>query len=289
MALQLNSAEKCPKCGFAIVAQLRHCPTCKADLGAPNVRLCRRKENLVVLKKRAYDAQRRSQKKGCSNECRKLETLINQKSGVVVSMAAGIARKLFDDPKAIYNNYESLVGGGVRKPASFDDDRHRCAVAGFLFGSYAAEIVYGVLSLTNDGLPTYGYIHCRLRSVAIEDRTSFLEKNSYEFVKQHKIRFGDRFPMGYMACWKDRQHLVIAKLADQLANGLDERGFQALLLHSDGVDRQNDDFVEAHIYEKFDQNAIETIDWTLSKSMRREDIFDVKTAVSKFNKLRKLT
>ena len=200
-------------------------------------------------------------------------------------MPAQVAMALFQDPNLLYTNYEQLVGANVRKTADFDNDRQRCGTVGVLFGSYAKHIAYGALSLTEEGLPTYGDVHCRLRSVTIDKRTSFLEANSYRFVREHSIIPGDKLPAGYMACWQNRHSLVLAKLADRLSTGQTESDWQALLIQSDGKDRQNDDFVEAQIYEGFDRNAIESMVATTGKILKKADKMFFKLALFEFKHL----
>ncbi|MCH8121339.1 MAG: hypothetical protein IIC00_16640, partial [Planctomycetes bacterium] len=228
----ISPQDTCSECGATLSATLRHCPTCQTDAGAPNVRRCRTDENLKALASRFDAAQEIASANGCSKEFSDLEALIKGKSGVVVSMPAGIARKLFEDPNFLYKNYEQLLGANTRKPADTDNDRHRCAVGGLLFGSYANYIIYGVLSLTKEGLPTYGDVHCRLRSVTIDNRTSFLVTNSYRFVRDYSIVPGDKLPDGYMACWQNRHSLVLAKLVDRLSAGQTDSDWQEMLIHS---------------------------------------------------------
>jgi len=264
---------------------MRHCSTCQTDAGAPNVRRCRTDENLKALASRFDAAQELASANGCSKEFSDLEAMVKGKSGVVVSMPAGVARSLFENPNFLYTNYERLVGANARKPTGPKNDRHRCAVAGLLFGSYANSIIYGALSLTEEGLPTYGDVHCRLRSVTIDKRTSFLETNSYRFVREHSIIAGDKLPAGYTACWEYRHFLVLAKIADRLSTGQTESDWQAILIQSDGNERKNDSFVEAHIYEGFDKNAIESIVAATGKKLRREDRLDMDIALSKFKSL----
>lgn len=264
---------------------MRLCPTCRADAGAPNVRGCRTKENLEALTAR-YDAARaRASGMGCLKEFEALKVAVEQASGVVVSMPAGTARQLFEDPGFLYDNYEQLVGAKARRPAAPDNDRHRCAVAALLFGSYADDVVYGALSLGVEGLPTYGDVHCRLRSVTVEKRTSFLETNSFTFVKVRGITPGTPLPLGCTACWEHRHRLVLAKLADRLSPGQTECEWQAMLIQSDGQSRENDDFIEAHIYEGFDRHAIESIVPATGRKLRRPAELDVAVAVSGFNRL----
>ena len=278
-----NSHETCLACGAPLHAAMRLCPTCRADAGAPNVRRCRTKENLEALDARYEAARARASGMGCLKEFDVLKATIEQESGVVVSMPAGAARQLFEDPELLYDNYEHLVGAKARKPAAPDNDRHRCAVGALLFGSYADEIVYGALSLGEEGLPTYGDVHCRLRSVTVEKRTSFLETNSFRFVKVRGITPGTPLPLGRTACWEHRHRLVLAKLADSLSPGQTESDWQAILLQSDGQSRENDDFVEAHIYDGFDKHAIESMVRASGKKLGREAEMDIEIAMSRFN------
>lgn len=281
----LDSQDICSKCSAPLLATLRHCSTCQTDAGAPNVRLCRTEENVKALKARFDNAQVRASAKGCSKEFRVLSDLVEKQSGVVVSMPATIARSLFENPNFLYSNYEKLVGANTRKPASLDNDRHRSAVGGILFGSYADNIIYGALSLTGEGIPTYGDVYCRLRFVAIDKRTSFLETNSYKFVKKHSVTLGDKLPVGYTACWEYRHRLVLAKMADRLSTGQTESDWQKILIQSDGNDRKNDIFIEALIYEGFDKNAIESLQPSSGKKLSRVEQLDLDVAISKFNDL----
>jgi len=281
----IGSQDTCPVCGAPLSATLRHCPTCQTDAGAPNVRSCRSDENQKALAARFDGAQSRASVNGCSKEFCTLSDLIEKQSGVVISMSAGMARHLLENPNVLYTNYDQLVGANARKPAGSDNDRHRCAVGGLLFGNYANMIIYGALSLAEEGLPTYGDVHCRLRSVTIDKRTSFLETNSYRFVKDHTVVAGNKLPAGYRACWEYRHHLVLAKLAGRLSTGQTESDWQAILIHSDGQNRKNDDFVEAHIYEGFDRNAIELVTPAIGKNLSRAERLDLDLAMDQFKRL----
>jgi len=126
----LSPKETCSECDATLSAALRHCTTCKADAGAPNVRACRTDENLKALVARCDASRNQASAFGCSKEFSDLEAIVEKKSGVVVSMPAGLARRLLDDPKMIYTNYEQLVGAKARRPADSDNDRRRCAVGG---------------------------------------------------------------------------------------------------------------------------------------------------------------
>ena len=137
-----------------------------------------------------------------------------------------------------------------------------------------------MLSLTNQGLPTYGEIYCRIRPVTIKNRTSFLEKNSYAYVRIN----GDKPPIGYMACWEKRHLLVMAKLADRLSPGQTESDWQAILVESDGQNRQNDDFVEAHIFDSFNEDSIEFLEQVSGIKPTRFEKLQSDILFSKFSK-----
>lgn len=148
--------------------------------------------------------------------------------------------------------------------------------------------MYGALSLTEEGLPTYGDVYCRLRSVTINRRTSFLETNSYRFVKDHNITLSTmKLPVGYAACWRQRRTLVLTKLSDNLSIGQTESDWQAILIRTDGQNRSNDDFVEAHIYEGFDSNAIESLVAFTKKAQSRAEKLDADLAVELFREKNK--
>ena len=285
----LTSNDNCSTCGASLSAMLRYCPTCRTDAGAPNVRACKTKENLKALLSRYSDAELLANKKGLSTEFDNLKEAVKLKSGVVVTMTASTARKLFEDPNALYDNYNQLVGANARKPADPDNDRHRCSVGGLLFGSYANNIVYGALSLTEKGLPTYGDVHCRLRAITIDKRTSFLETNSYNFIADHHIAPGDNLPCGYRADWENRHMLVLAKLLDSLSSGQTEDEWQSIIIKSDSYNRDKDDFIEAHIYENFDRNAIESMVRYTNKKLSSEQELDVSIALDLYNNFRKQT
>ena len=90
----IGSQDTCSVCGVPLSATFRHCPTCRSDAGAPNVRRCRTDENLKALAARFDDAQARSSASGCAKEFSDLADMVENKSGVVVAMPAGVAKSL---------------------------------------------------------------------------------------------------------------------------------------------------------------------------------------------------
>jgi hypothetical protein len=185
----------------------------------------------------------------------------------------------------IYNNYEKLVGVGLRVPAPTADDRRRAVVGGHLFGSYAEEVVYGALSLTGDGVPTYGCVYCQLKDVAVSDRVSFLESNSYVFINEHGIDAEKEIPAGYRAVWDNRHELAVAKLGSSLLSGQSEEDWQAVLIGSDGTNRSEDDFIEAHVFGGFTVQALSTMRMATGLRLSSSQKLDAGVALDSFSKL----
>lgn len=173
---------------------------------------------------------------------------------LTVAVPAQVALNIVTDPNFQCVGYESLVGAGARKHAEFADDSQRKAVASVMFGSFGEKIVYGALSLSDRGLGTYGDVICQLKKQAVAKRTSFLEVNSYEFVK-----FGSDLPLGYRSNWENRGKLAAIKLHESnlIHSGQLPEEWDAVLLKSDGKNRNLDEFVEGHIYGPFNLYSIE--------------------------------
>ena len=171
--------------------------------------------------------------------------------------------------KLLYTTYSLATKGQSRKPASRSDDEDRLAVEGKLFGGYGDEIRYAALSADGSGVNSYGAFTLRLRDIAIADRATLLEDNSYDFVEKHEIRLRQRPPTGYRATWEDRHRLVVAKLADSISPSTSRAELPTILLRSEG-DRATDDFVEVHIFGAFDINAVESVTGNSSHLLKEE-------------------
>ena len=162
------------------------------------------------------------------------------------------------DDKALYYNYSLGVRGQIRKAATDQDDRHRRTIEAMLFGGYAEQVRYAALSLESTGLTSWGPFAIKLREIAIADRATLLEDNSFKFVQKHDIRPGGNIPQGYRSTWKERHKLAVAKLAKRISSSTLEKEHAQILLSSTG-DRKTDDFIEVHIYGTFDNKAVESV------------------------------
>lgn len=249
---------KCQACGSEGSESDRFCPTCQNDLGFPNVRAAMTQEEVDALSRRFEDARSDADNRGVKAEFDLFVSEVTSKSHVVVAVPPLKVRDLLNDPREIYVGYEKLVGAGSRKPAPLQDDGDRCAVGGRLFGSFAKDICYGVLSLNSTGLPNYGLVFLKLRNVAIERRVSFLYENSYLFLAQHKVAIRGHLPQGYRSGWQNRADLAATKIGPMLVPGTNASAWARHLVVQGGS-RSDDSCVEAHVFGGFDANAVENI------------------------------
>ncbi len=266
----MTEPEMCPKCGAAIEA-CRYCISCGADRGYPNVRAANSVAETTALTHRCDDARLQADTRRTQAEFDRLSVTLQTDSHVVVAMPPIQARLLVGDPRTLYSNYEELVGSSGRTPAAPPNDTDRHAVSGRLFGAYAKEIRYGVLSLDGRGLPNYGLVFFRLRNVAIAERVTFLHDNSYTFVKDVPPR--DPLPQGYRSDWKNRHKLALAKLGPDLATGSGPREWAQQLLVA-GATREDDRFIEAHIFGPFNVDSVESVS-IATNGVTRQDRIDI--------------
>ncbi len=280
--------EYCPRCRGPVPDVERYCPACTYDIGPPNVRESGSSKEVDALRKRVNSELENAKKRKCFRWVQSFSDCIRRKSIVVVAMPASVARQLVSEPKTIYQSYELLVGAGRRIAATAENDRHRAAVSSLLFGTYGSKIRYGALSLASKGLPTYGAIACVMRPIAIQDRVSFLETNSYKFVEAHKILPGVVLPPGHRAVWSSRHLLAVAKLARKIEGNGTDSDWQKMLLFSEGSDRGKDDFIEAHIFEWFTVDAIEDMIAVPEKNRTKGTSVDIRIALEKFAALKRM-
>ena len=277
-----ENPEICPKCGAEVNASLRHCLGCATDIGFPNVRAASAPKEIGALASRFENARNSAADRGVADNFNGLVTEIDSGSFVLVALPTLVARTLFLDPRAIYAGYEDLLGAGIRTPAHPEDDSQRFAVAGKLFGSYARHIKYGVLALSDAGLPNYGRIFMRLRDEAVRHRVSFLHENSYLFLENHGVSAVDDIPIGFRSTWSSRSQLVGAKLEPLLGPniGTDE---WATMLVARGASRAEDQFVEAHIYGSFTAQSVHSVRYFRTGASRTEkmDIEIIEELVAK--------
>jgi hypothetical protein len=207
------------------------------------------------LNKRYDTAVESARKQGKYDTLNKFEERMKTTSAVI-SVKLGFLHFFVADDKQLYTTYQLGVKAQTRKAAAAEDDRHRIAVEGAIFGSYGDKIRYAALSLDGRG-PSYGSYSFRLEEIAVKDRASLLEENSYDFVERHNVKKG-RIPPGYRSVWQERHKLTVAKLATQVSSTTIEKDYPQLLLPA-ATDRLSDEFIEVHIFGPLDISAIESV------------------------------
>jgi len=245
----------CPVCGSEIPEIVEKCFTCGFHAGPPNVRAA--EGEVGSLEARYQAALHRAQTAGTLSIVEDFYQVMSQ-SSAIVNVNLNFLNFFVTDANSLYTNYEGGIAGRARKPAAIYDDAKRRGVGGTLFGGYAGEIIYGALSLDGSGPISYGPFAIKLKEVAVRNRATVLEANSYEFVKQNELEPGDPRPLGFLASWPNRNKLAVAKLAEYITPTTRPAEFVGLVLASTG-DRATDQFIEVHIYGTFDLNAVESV------------------------------
>lgn len=248
---------KCKICNSEIPDTAEKCFTCGFYAGLPNVRAAERAEEIHSLDERYQKAFDIAKVNGYLSLLEKFDESLKQTSAVI----NGDLDSLYffiRSSRSLYSNYERGVQGRIRKPAAQDDARKRLGVGAILFGDYADEITYAALSLDGSGPHSYGPYAMKLKDIAVRNRATLLENNSYDFVPKYNLKPGDKPPPGYTASWNNRNKLAVAKLAERITHDTKETEFAQLLLFSEG-NRATDEFVEVHIYGTFDPKAVESI------------------------------
>ncbi len=247
----------CPICQSQIPDTEEKCLTCGYNAGSPNVRAAESEQESRALEARYQAALNDAQKRGCRSVVERFSNAVLT-SSAVINVDIRFLHFFVTNSTSLYANYEHGVGGKVRKPALFQNDAVRRSVGSALFGAYASEIIYAALSLDGHGPHSYGSYTLTLKEVAIRQRATVLEQNSYAFVKKHNLIDGIERPQASLAPWATRNKLAVAKMAPYITSQTTDADFAGLLISSSG-DRKTDEFIEVHIYGTFDLAAIESI------------------------------
>jgi hypothetical protein len=255
--LKIRMIVKCERCGADIPESKDRCPTCGEHAGFPNVREVDSKEEEEALSKR-YDevVAKYREEDGTSHILEVFESALKNSVAVVAS-DLHFVRQLMTSSKTLYNNYYMGVTANIRKPSNLEDDRKRRVADAILFNGYAQEIVFAALSLDGVGLSSYGPYFMTLRDIAIANRATVLEENSFAFVQKH-CQITEHVPLGYRTIWPKRHKLAVAKLGNRVSAATQPADFVGIVL-SPAAEWQADEFIEVHIYGPFDGNAVESV------------------------------
>jgi hypothetical protein len=124
----------------------------------------------------------------------------------------------------------------------------RRGIDSLAFGSAGEKVAYGAVNLGNRGLISYGSVCIFLRNDEIRSRTSFLQENSFSFVKGEFPTITFDLSTALRAVWDTVDRLAFVKHFAQIASGdIDPKQVADIVLVSTG-DKQSDRFIEAQIY-----------------------------------------
>lgn len=250
-----DDVEYCPRCKAEVSWSNDRCYKCRYDLGVPNQRGLHHPDEVKALQQRYQAATQKAEKAGLLAQLQSFEQQVKSNSKAVINVSAKMLDDFLSGKQALMSNYNLQTASESRKTAKKYDDLQRCGSEGTLFGKYANEIRYGAISLDRNGLTSYGECCITLSDITMQNSATVMEENSYTFIRKHKLFPGDKIPAGYCSTWANRHLLATAKIVDNIDSG---QSFNKLLLSCDG-DRQNDEFMEVHIYGAFDNQAIDGI------------------------------
>ena len=246
----------CAVCGHDPLDLEPQCPTCHTQRMAPNVVLASRQEEQDALVTRVEQLLAGQSPDFVGSVLKFGEAV--RRSVAVVNVSVRYAIDFLESATLLYATYAKLVESGARRPAPGGDDAKRRSVESLLFGSYGEEMRYAALSIGGQGLVSYGPVTMVLRELAVAQRASLLEKNSYEFVEDHKLRPGLPLPTGHRCPWSTRHHLAMAKCGSKIDDRTTDAQHRALLLRQ-GSGRATDEFIEVYIFGPFGRGAVERL------------------------------
>ena len=249
--------ERCPNCSREVSEIQVMCPTCGTYLGPPNVRATGKREEREALEARYLAALEQSKIDGCESEVVDFDESM-RKTSAVVNVDLDFLYTFITNEKALYTTYELGVEGQARIPAQPEDDSDRRTVGAIIFSKNAKEMRYAALSLDGAGLKSYGPYALRFKEITIAGRATLLEENSYSFVSKHNVKSLREIPPGYRALWDERNKLAVAKLSGKVSAGTTEAEHSKILMADTG-DRATDEFIEIHIYGRFNIDSIESV------------------------------
>ena len=250
----------CDNCKSDVQDNLANCPTCNDSIGCPNVRIAGKATEDSALENRYQHAINEAESNGYLDSLVNFDSALSN-SKAVINVDIDFLHHFITNDKALYSTYLLQVDGGIRLPAMEDLDSDRITADGILFGFYAKHIRHAALTLDGRGLKSYGAYAMSLKDVAIRERASLLESNSYKFITDYNIKKHKDIPPGYRAAWKNRNKLAISKLYKELNSVNSHDEYAKILLRSGKTtkDRATDNYVEVHIYGPFDNNAVESV------------------------------
>jgi hypothetical protein len=254
MAAATVPSVKCPKCNKDIDFHRTNCAVCGSFVGYPNVRIAAAMKH--DLNRHYAEALSDATRRGVRLWVNQLEVLLDG-SVATITVRPNILSNMAVGHN--YRNYYKALKNDLRRIAEPEYHAHRAAVDVKIHPGYETEILDAALSPDGRGLTSYGEITLQLRNVTIEDRASVLRENSFTFYERYDLGKRDaKEEPGWRSVWADRAHLGIAHLAGRVTPTTSERDLPGKILSS-GATRNDDCFMEIHIYGELTLDAVDTV------------------------------
>lgn len=184
---------------------------------------------------------------------------INVRPKILASMSLGIA----------YRSYHEALDQKLRLIAERAYHAHRSAVDAKVHPGYGSNILNAALSPDGRGLANYGEVTLRLRDESIADRSSVLCENAFAFYERFDLGRRDaEEPDGWRSTWVDRSLLGLAQVARSVSPATPD-GELSLAILTVGAGRDDDRYIEVHIYGRLDCVAL--ADVSLDRSLTDAD------------------
>jgi len=248
---------KCSTCKNSVPKHKRDCPSCGADCGYPNVRLASNSVETDALSKRVKDAHE-------SAKARNVESNLEDFGRAVTSSVAVIARPLsvildvFGNENHSYVSFKRQVDAGMRSPLDNEYDQVRLQYENALFPNFSEDIIFAALSLTPQGISSFGPYNIVLKEEMISNRATVFEENPHVFSEKHALLLKDTIPPGFRANWLQRHELAMAKLHSSITKETTAKDYPDILqFKGDGA--SGSDWIEVHIYGTINRNAVKSV------------------------------
>lgn len=261
----------CQPCGNPFSDRLTQCPHCgRSAVAYPNVLDATRPQERDALAQRVAAAKARATSRGVDGLLERLEHDLGRSRAVRTVRSHEIERLVSSDHAAMSTYYRQLQGG-FRLPETSDGgpdwDRLRRIAESAAFSTYTDEIQFAALTIDDGWLSSYGDAALFLREDCIAHRASVFEDNIVLWMQAQGPVW--EIPPGYRAPWESRAALGVAKLADEVAEGVD---LAQLVLHA-GAKTSDDSMLEVHVYGSMTIRSIASIEMRegrISEQFRQE-------------------
>lgn len=231
----------CPYCNQPVFEQLTACPHCGRPSFYPNVNAAGKSTEVVELRRRYDAAIALAASNGTEPLLRNLEVLLTS-SAASKALPRWEIDRLVSSDYAVAATYYQQIRGNSRIPDDNRWDRLRRIADAAFFQSYAADIHFAALSVSDTWLEHYGDGAVFFREEMIKHRATLFETNTACWVDANTGTL--EVPPGHQAVWDDRHILGVAKLGQSLDAATSN--LNALIM-SCGASSADDNFIEVHI------------------------------------------